>query len=77
MVVLKELVIEVVLHLVFRVSNLVISGRDVALLFKVLRTNLGDVEVNHVAVVSVDVLELLFSQFSSVEMVLHGDVLMR
>ena len=77
MVVLKELVIEVVLHLVFRVSNLVISGRDVALLFKVLRTNLGDVEVNHVAVVSVDVLELLFSQFSNVEMLLHGDVLMR
>jgi len=77
MVVLKELVIEVILNLVFRVSNLVISGRNVALLLKVLRANLGDVKVYHVAVVSIDVLELLFSQFSNIEVLFHRNVLVR
>ena len=76
-VVLKEFVIEMVLNLSFRVSNLVISSRHVALLVKVVRTYLGDVQVNHVAVISVDIHELLFSQFFNSEELFHGDVLVR
>jgi len=60
-VILKEFVIEMVLNLSFRVSDLVISSRHIALLVKVVRTHLCDVQVNHVAVISVDIHEFLFS----------------
>jgi hypothetical protein len=42
-VVLKEFVIEMVLNLSFRVGDLVISSRYIALLVEVVRTYLGDV----------------------------------
>lgn len=76
-VVLKELVIEMVLNLGLGVGDLVKSGRDVALLVKVIRADLGDVQVDHIAVISVDVHEFLLSQFLNREEFFHGDVLVR
>ena len=76
-VVLKELVIEMVLDLCLRVSDLVISGRHVAFLVKVVRADLSDVQVDHIAVVSVDIHEFILSQFFNGEEFLHRDVLMR
>lgn len=69
-VVLKELVIEVIINLFFRVSDLVESGRNIAEGIKAFRTDLSNVQVNHIAVVSVNVHEFIFSQFVDREVVL-------
>lgn len=58
---LKEFVIEMVLDLGFGVGVLVKSSRDIALFIEALGTDLSDVHVNHVAVVSVNVEKLVFS----------------
>jgi len=76
-VVLKEFVIEMVLNLGLRMGDLVKSGRDIALLVKVTRADLGDMQVDHIAVISVDIHEFILSQFFNREEFLHGDVLVR
>jgi len=60
-VVLKELVIEVIINLFFRVSDLVESGKNIAEGIKAFRTDLSNVQVNHIAVVSVNIHEFIFS----------------
>ena len=58
-------------------SDLVVLGRNVALLVEVLGTDLGDVHVDHVGVVAVQFHHLALVVTIDIDVVLVGDVLVR
>lgn len=76
MVELKEHVVEM-LVLVIRRLKLVEMGRDVAHFIKVLGSDLADMQIYQVTVVSIDFEELFFSEVLYVEEPLDVNVLMR
>jgi len=73
---LKEHVVEM-LVLVIRRLKLVEMGRDVAHFIKVLGSDLADMQIYQVTVVSIDFEELFFSEVLYVEEPLDVNVLMR
>ena len=58
-------------------GNLVVLSGNVALLLKVLGTNLGDVHINHVGVMTVEFHHLVWVLAIDVDVVIWADVLVR
>ncbi len=61
----------------FTVGDLVVLSGNVALFLKVLGTNLGDVHINHVGVVTVEFHHLVWVLTIDIDVVIWADVLVR
>ena len=59
------------------VGNLIMLGRDIALVDKILRSDLGDVHINKVSVVAVDLHHLIFVVAVNIDVVIGANVLVR
>lgn len=73
---LKEHVVQVRIG-VFQVRNLVELRRNITHLVEVLWSDLRDVQIDHMTVVSVDLVEFVFREVLSVQIVLDVDVFVR
>lgn len=74
-VILEEAIVQVFVITLVQFA-LVKSRGDVALLVEVLWADLGDVQVNHVAVVGINIEQFLFSQVRDTHVTIVGNVLM-
>lgn len=76
MVELKEDIIEITIF-VLAVFNLIETRRNVTQIIEVLWSDLTDMQVNQIAVVSIDFKQLVFSQILCFQPVLDMDMFMR
>lgn len=73
----KVYVVQMRVNFILTMSSLVILGRNVALLFQVLWTNLRNMHVNHVGIVSVDLHHLVRVLAIHINVVVWTDMLVR